>query len=97
MKKNLKTLNLLLISFIFICQQKCYAAGIGASSTIAKFFFAMFGVIVSSLAIFLGLKIYQKFILKTNVKFDNIDYDKTLQSPKDFKEAVNLFLDKTNK
>lgn len=62
-----------------------------------RFLMAMLGVIVSSLAIFLGLKIYKKLILKNDAKFNNIDYDKTLESPKDFKEAINLFLNKTNK
>lgn len=62
-----------------------------------KFLTAMLGVLVSALAIFLGLKFYQRLMLKNNVKLDNIDYDKTLESPRDFKEAINLFLDKTNK
>lgn len=62
-----------------------------------KFFAAMGGVLLSALAIFFGLKIYKKFILKNNLKMENIDYDKTLESPKDFKEAINLFLDKTDK
>lgn len=64
---------------------------------IFKFFMAMVGVLVSSLTIFLGLKGYKKFILKNDAKINNIDYDKTLESPKDFKEAINLFLNKTNK
>lgn len=62
-----------------------------------KFFVAMMGVLVSALAIFAGLKIYKKFVLKNNSKLDNVDYDKSLESPKDFKEAINLFLDKTDK
>ncbi|MFA7659235.1 MAG: hypothetical protein WCY19_07360 [Candidatus Gastranaerophilaceae bacterium] len=62
-----------------------------------KFFVAMAGVLVSALAIFFGLKFYKKFVLKSNAKLDEIDYDKTLESPKDFKEAINLFLDKTDK
>lgn len=69
----------------------------GFKSPIFKFVLAMLGVLLSSLAIFLGLKIYKKFILKNNEKFDNIDYNKNLESPKDFKEAINLFLDKTNR
>lgn len=69
----------------------------GFKDIMIKFLSAMSGVLVSSLAIFLGLKFYKKSILKNNAKFNNIDYDKTLDSPKDFKEAINLFLDKTNK
>lgn len=62
-----------------------------------KFLTAMLGVLVSSLAIFAGLKIYKKLVLKNNSKSDTIDYNKNLESPKDFKEAINLFLDKTDK
>lgn len=64
---------------------------------IFKFLMAMLGVVVSGGAIFFGLKLYQKIVLKSNAKFDNIDYDKTLESPKDFKEAINIFLEKTDK
>ena len=62
-----------------------------------KFFMAMLGVFVSAGAIFIGLKLYQRLMSKGNAKFDNIDYDKTLESPKDFKEAINIFLEKTDK
>ena len=62
-----------------------------------KFLITMLGVLVSSLAIFVGLKFYKKLVLQNNTKSANIDYDKTLESPKDFKEAINLFLNKTKK
>lgn len=69
----------------------------GFKYAIFKFFLAMLGVLVSAVAIFAGLKLYKKLALKTNAKFDSIDYDKTLESPKDFKDAINLFLDKTDR
>lgn len=69
----------------------------GFKFAVLKFLATMLGVLISALAIFIGLKTYKKFILKNDVKLSNIDYDKTLESPKDFKEAINLFLDKTNK
>lgn len=69
----------------------------GFKYAIFKFFAAMLGVLVSAVAIFAGLKLYKKLALKTNAKFDSIDYDKTLESPKDFKDAINLFLDKTDR
>lgn len=62
-----------------------------------KFLLAMVGVLVSALAIFLVLKLYKKVTLKNNLNLGDIDYDKTLESPKDFKEAINIFLDKTDK
>lgn len=69
----------------------------GMKYGILRFLMAMLGVLISSLAIFLGLKIYKKLVLKNDAKGNNIDYDKTLESPKDFKEAINLFLNKTKK
>lgn len=66
-------------------------------SPILKFLAAMAGVLLSSLAIFGGLKLYKKFVLKNNLKTDNTNYSKTLESPKTFKEAINIFLDKTDK
>lgn len=62
-----------------------------------KFFTAMLGVLLSCLAIFAGLKFYKKIVLKSDLKQTEIDYDKTLESPKNFKEAINLFLNKTKR
>jgi len=69
----------------------------GTQNPFVKFLLAMLGVLISSGAIFLGLKFYKKLMLKNNKKLDSIDYNKTLDSPNDFKEAINLFLDKTDK
>lgn len=68
--------------------------------SLIKFYWAMLGVFVSALAIFLGLKVYQKLILKNgsfSSSANNFDYENSLDSPKDFKEAINLFLHKTDK
>lgn len=62
---------------------------------VLKFLMAMVGVLVSVLVIFLVLKFYKKVMLKNNLNLGNIDYDKTLESPKDLKGAINIFLDKT--
>lgn len=82
-------------------QKNAYAADkaehTGIKYAFFKFLMAMLGVLVSSLAIYGGLKLYKKLVLKNDAKLNNIDYDKTLESPKDFKEAINLFLHKTNK
>ena len=69
----------------------------GFKYSLFKFFLAMIGVMISSLAIYGGLKLYKKIAVKNSEKLDSIDYAKTLESPKDFKEAINLFLDKTDK
>ncbi len=70
---------------------------LGFKDALFKFFMAMLGVLVSSLAIFGGLNLYKKVVLKNNKAFDEKDYENTLESPKDFKEAINLFLNKTDK
>lgn len=69
----------------------------GFSYAIYKFLMAMLGVVISAIAIFLGLKVYKKFILRNDTKHENIDYNKSLTGPRDFKEAINIFLAKTDK
>ena len=69
----------------------------GIKYALFKFLMAMLGVLVSALAIFAGLKFYKKIVLKSDSKYGDIDYDKMLESPKDFKEAINLFLHKTKR
>jgi len=63
---------------------------------ILKFILAMIWVIISSIIIFILLISYKKLILKDNRQ--NITYENTAQSldtPKNFKDALKLFLDKT--
>lgn len=66
-------------------------------ASLFKFVIAMLCVLISSLVLLLGLKFYKKFSLKNKSKTDNMDYNKSLDSPKDLKEAINLFLEKTDK
>lgn len=84
---------------VVIPQKNAYAQDKerGFKYAIFKFLLAMAGVLLSSLAIFAGLKFYKKIVLKSDLKQGEIDYDKTLESPKNFKEAINLFLHKTRK
>ena len=95
MRKTAKVFNFVLILFL-TNPCACYAQGT-VSSPIIKFSWAMLGVLISSVVIFISLKIYQKLALKNSSKSDTIDYEKTLESPKDFKEAINLFLSKTDR
>lgn len=98
--KKLLNISIIITSLVF-CAGEVYAAVSGHQTRIpypiVKFLSAMLGVLISVLAIWIGLKIYKKFILKDYSKSNEIDYNKTLESPKDFKEAINLFLDKTDK
>lgn len=103
MKKHLKIHRILstIATFVTVCSIECFAATtqnvMKGNSLLIKFFISMLGVLLSALAIWLGLKLYKKFILEKNSKLDNIDYDTTLESPNDFKEAINLFLYKTDR
>lgn len=61
-----------------------------------KFVFAIIWVVFSSFAIFIILISYKKLILKEKKglpKYKNTEH--SLQTPKNFKEAFKLFLDKT--
>lgn len=97
LKKLQKKFNALIFSLLLANSSVCYAAGLNTSSHVIKFFGAMLGVAISSFAIFFGLKLYKKITLKNTSKSDNINYDKNLETPKNFKDAINLFLDKTDK
>ena len=61
-----------------------------------KFVIAMFGVLISGLAVYGGLKLYKSFIMKKNSLNINPNDDRILESPKDFKTAINIFLNKTD-
>lgn len=69
----------------------------GFQYSLLKFLTAMSGVLISAGAIFAGLKLYKKFVLKSGSSSSNSAEGTSLQSPKDFKEAINLFLDKTDR
>ena len=62
-----------------------------------RFFLAMFGVLLSSLAIFGGLKLYKYLVSKKNLSSKNNNNKKSFETPKTFKETINLFIDKTDK
>ena len=70
-------------------------AHIGLKATAMKFLIAMGAVFLSSLIIFICLTVYNKvFVKKSN---SSKSYSKnTLKSPKNLKEAINIFLEKTD-
>ena len=63
--------------------------------TILKFIIAMAGVLLSSIIIFLGLTIYNKFFVNKNMFADN-NSDDVLNTPKTVEEAVTFYI-KRNK
>ncbi len=65
------------------------------SDTIIKFVIAMVGVMLSSIVIYLGLTIYNKFFVDKSL-FPNNGPDDVLNTPKSVDEAVTFFI-KRNK
>lgn len=65
------------------------------SDAIAKFLIAMGGVALSSIVIFLGLTIYNKFFVDKKL-FEPNNPDDALNTPKTVEEAVTLYI-KRNK
>ena len=65
------------------------------ADAIAKFLIAMGGVALSSIAIFLGLTIYNKFFVDKKL-FEPNNPDDALNTPKTVEEAVTLYI-KRNK
>lgn len=61
-----------------------------------KFIIAMIGVAISALAIYGGLKLYKKIMESKGIYVSNPNDERSLESPKDFKTAINLFLNKTD-
>ena len=62
-----------------------------------RFLEAMLGVLLSALVIFGVLKLYNFFVLKNSSHSNDKSRGSSLETPKTFKETINLFLDKTNK
>ena len=61
---------------------------------IKKFLYAMGGVAASSIILFVGLSAYNR-IRSRVIKTHNNNFSSTLNSPNNFKEAVNIYLEKT--
>lgn len=66
----------------------------GVSLTMSKFVVTMIGVIVSSIVIWGGLSVYNKFFVKYNS--GNPPLRKTFNTPKNLEDAVTFFI-KRNK
>lgn len=61
-------------------------------SAIIKFVTVMFGVMLSSFVIYLGLSIWNAILRRSRAK--TIDYEATLKEPQSVDEAVLLFIQK---
>lgn len=65
----------------------------GISLTMTKFIITMAGVVLSSVVIWLGLTVYNKFFVKNQFKQASIE-DDTMNTPKTIEEAVTFFIKK---
>ncbi len=71
-----------------------YKEPVSIKHTAKKFLFAMFGVALSSIILFVMLTIYNK-IRNRVISAPSQDYKNTLTSPNNLRDAVNIFLEKT--
>ncbi len=62
-------------------------------NVIVKFAITMIGVILSSVVIWLGLLIYNKFFVKSSIRRISLE-DDVLRTPKTIEEAVTFFIKK---
>ena len=68
----------------------------GMQNGFVKFGFAMLGVLLSAIVIFFALKLYKKLGGKVVSAPDTFGVKNSLDSPSEMKDAINLFLDKTD-
>ncbi len=96
------SINLSIAAFaIIICSSVGFCAGeaaqavpqqTGLHSAILKFLKAMGGVALSSLIIFIGLTIYNKFFVHS--RLDGNSEDDVLKTPRSIDEALTFFIKK---
>jgi len=73
-----------------------YKQPISKKKILKKFVLAMFGVILSSLILYFGLTVYNRFReFISTPKVKSTDGETPLQSPADLEGSVRTFLDKT--
>lgn len=93
--KNKKLLNILIISAAVVITTVLpgfCSPNIPVKQTALKFLLAMGGVVLSSLIIFTGLSIYNKFFVgQKSIKFDKKD---TLSTPDNVEDAIDFFIRK---
>ena len=72
-----------------------YKQPISKRKLIKKFLLAMFAVGVSSLVLYFGLTLYNKFRDNSVVQIKTPDGNTPLSEPQDIESAIDIFLDKT--
>ena len=73
-----------------------YKQPAGKKQTAKKFLMAMFGVVASSVLIYVLLTVYNKIRSIFNISTsESSDFESSLETPKNIEDAVKTFLDKT--
>ena len=75
--------------------QTPYKNPISKRKLVKKFLLAMFGVIISSLILYVGLTLYNKIRYGIENKVRTLDGEVPLQAPDDMTSAIQTFLSKT--
>lgn len=110
MKNNFKKFLIgmvFVMAFLMPLQKPSYAENTALDNDIAavtkapvsrkaiafKFLMAMLGVATSSVVIYVGLSVYNKLFKSQSAEVVGL---KNLRTPENFKESVNLFIEKTD-
>ena len=75
-------------------QEIPYKEPISKRKLAKKFLYAMGGVVVSSMALYIGLSIYNR-VREGVIKTHSSDYTNTLNTPSNLKDSINIYLEKT--
>ena len=84
--------NKLLITFVLtiLAENAGITAPASAHSVIVKFSYAMIGVVISTIAIFLGLTVYNK--IRKHSKNLNLETEEILKTPKTKEDAIKFYI-----
>lgn len=96
MKNNLFVNRVIMaILAVFLCTANFAHAALPAEiKTVAvKFTLAMFGVVLFSVLITVGLSLYNRFFVSSHIKDYKLNRD-SLRTPKDKDEAIMMFITK---
>ena len=92
MRIKLKNRIYCTILAIVLLENAGYTMPVSFGHAVMKFSYAMLGVVVSSLLIFLGLSVYNK--IRSSLKSEITGEDEVLKTPKTKDDAIEFFIRK---
>lgn len=87
---------LTVIITLFIAVDPCFAMSKELLYTAKKFTLAMIGVLISSVLIFIGLTLYNRFFHNPKMNEKTTYDENTLEPAKNLDNAISNFLNRTN-